>query len=96
MLIRLEELVENNEMLQVEDDAELLELVKNDIAELEEKANKLEINRICGRVDHYSVCLVFGLLVFRCPVSTIPSCIPDRYKERPDANVLNNAGASGK
>ena len=37
-----EELVENNEMLQVEEDSELLELVKSDIDELQEKSIKLE------------------------------------------------------
>ena len=37
-----EELAENNEMLHEEEDPELLELVKNDIHELQEKADKLE------------------------------------------------------
>jgi peptide chain release factor 1 len=37
-----EELVENNEMLQEEEDPELLELVKNDIDELQERSTKLE------------------------------------------------------
>lgn len=37
-----EELAENNEMLQEEEDPELLELVKNDIHELQEKSDKLE------------------------------------------------------
>ncbi len=37
-----EELVENNKMLQEEEDPELLELVKNDIDELQEKSIKLE------------------------------------------------------
>ena len=37
-----EELVENNEMLQEEEDPELLELVKHDIDELQERSTKLE------------------------------------------------------
>jgi peptide chain release factor 1 len=37
-----EDLAENNEMLAEEEDPELLELVKNDIHELQEKSNKLE------------------------------------------------------
>lgn len=37
-----EELAENNKMLDEEEDSELLELVRNDIAALEKKSNKLE------------------------------------------------------
>ncbi|MBW2467277.1 MAG: PCRF domain-containing protein, partial [Deltaproteobacteria bacterium] len=37
-----EELLENNKMLQEEDDPELLELVKNDIDELQERSSRLE------------------------------------------------------
>ena len=64
---------------------------------LTQKTNMgIQVSRICGHMDRYSDCLVFGPLVLRFPVSTIPSRIQDRYKERLDASVLNNAGASGK